>query len=741
MASPDASKVYDGTALTNTAATQSGFVAGEGVTFSVTGTITDPGSTPNTFTYEANKGTDLANYTIAETTGTLTVTKSTAAITITANSNNKTYDGTALTDEGYAYTQGVLAQGDVLTAVVSGSQTSAGESANTVTSYKVMRGESDVTANYTFAESVAGKLTVEKAILTITAIDNGKMVGQADPALTYTYIGNIAGEVPDFSGALTRVAGETAGTYAINQGDLAATSSSTFKSANYNVEYVPGAFTIASDAGALGVTKTLNNKGTGTDGAFKVGEIAQFTITVTNNSAYDIAGITVQDVLSNATGAIVINPGSGYTVSGTTATIAKLVSKATITITASYKVTQADIDAAKSISNIATATVPGGTDPVPTDPVPVPTDPSTPAATTAKTITNAGTGANGAFLVGETANFNITVTNTGNTTLNDVRVAEALEGATILMGTGYTIVDGAAVISTLAPGATATVQATYTVTQADVDAGGTTNIAAVTTGDPGIDPQDPEIPIPTPDQNPSYTTAKTITNTPANGTAFAAGETANFNITVTNTGNTTLTNVHVTDAMTGLDTYIDSVAPGATATVTTSYTVTQADVDAQATLTNVAVVTPSNPGTTPENPSAIVPVTPPVTPPTPTPVTPTPTPTPTTPVDAIVTPVATALQNAVQVVIGETPTPLATPEEELAEDGTPLGAFDEPVCWVHWYILLGIIITTIYGAGVLVRRRHYRKTLESREKDVLGETEEEESSTQAAPTMTAGKEA
>ena len=29
-------------------------------------------------------------------------------------------------------------------------------------------------------------------------------------------------------------------------------------------------------------------------------------------------------------------------------------------------------------------------------------------------------------------NFNITVTNTGNTTLNDVRVAEALEGATIM---------------------------------------------------------------------------------------------------------------------------------------------------------------------------------------------------------------------------------------------------------------------------------------------------------------------
>lgn len=91
----------------------------------------------------------------------------TTPITITADSASKTYDGTALT-AGYTYTTGVLVTGDVLTAVVEGSQTDAGSSVNTVTSYKVMRGETNVTLNYTFEESVAGTLTVTKSVVTVT---------------------------------------------------------------------------------------------------------------------------------------------------------------------------------------------------------------------------------------------------------------------------------------------------------------------------------------------------------------------------------------------------------------------------------------------------------------------------------------------------------------------------------------------------------------------------------------------
>ena len=89
-------------------------------------------------------------------------------ITITANSASKIYDGTPLTDNGFTFTQGVLADGDELTAVVEGSATNVGdEGRNVVKSYVVKRGETDVTKNYTFGNSIDGKLTINKRTVTL----------------------------------------------------------------------------------------------------------------------------------------------------------------------------------------------------------------------------------------------------------------------------------------------------------------------------------------------------------------------------------------------------------------------------------------------------------------------------------------------------------------------------------------------------------------------------------------------
>ena len=70
------SKKYDGTALTNgnVEITGDGFAEGEGATFNVTGTITNTGSTENTFTFELNEGTLASNYNIEANAGTLTIT-------------------------------------------------------------------------------------------------------------------------------------------------------------------------------------------------------------------------------------------------------------------------------------------------------------------------------------------------------------------------------------------------------------------------------------------------------------------------------------------------------------------------------------------------------------------------------------------------------------------------------------------------------------------------------------------
>ena len=140
-----------------------------GVTYDVTGSQLDVGSSDNSFTYELNEGTLAENYIIETEEGKLTVTSPEQHIVITANSAEKTYDGTPLTDDGFTYTDFVLAEGDVLEAVVEGSQTDAGSSVNVIKSYRVMRGDEDVTANYIFDDSVDGTLTVTKRKVTLTS--------------------------------------------------------------------------------------------------------------------------------------------------------------------------------------------------------------------------------------------------------------------------------------------------------------------------------------------------------------------------------------------------------------------------------------------------------------------------------------------------------------------------------------------------------------------------------------------
>ena len=76
LTSADASKTYDGKALTNTLITVSGdgFVEGEGAEYKVTGTQTQVGKSANSFEYKLNENTLASNYDITKVVGTLTVT-------------------------------------------------------------------------------------------------------------------------------------------------------------------------------------------------------------------------------------------------------------------------------------------------------------------------------------------------------------------------------------------------------------------------------------------------------------------------------------------------------------------------------------------------------------------------------------------------------------------------------------------------------------------------------------------
>ncbi|MDO4546321.1 MAG: MBG domain-containing protein, partial [Bacillota bacterium] len=178
------------------------------------------GSSDNEFTYTLNENTKAANYDITTAFGTLTVTKSEKVILITAGSDSKIYDGSPLTNDEYTYTEGILAEGDVLTATVEGSITDAGTAENRITGYCVMRGDEDVTGNYTFAEPVDGTLVVSKRPVVLTS-DSGSKIYDATPLTANTVIvstgenqGFVSGEGADYTvtGSQTNV-GESSNTF------------------------------------------------------------------------------------------------------------------------------------------------------------------------------------------------------------------------------------------------------------------------------------------------------------------------------------------------------------------------------------------------------------------------------------------------------------------------------------------------------------------------------------------------
>ena len=116
----------------------------------------------------------------------------------------------------------------------------------------------------------------------------------------------------------------------------------------------------------------------------------------------------------------------------------------------------------------------------------------------------------------------------------------------------------------------------------------------------------------------------------------------------------------------------------------------------------------------------------PPTPDTPTPDTPTPTPGTTTPVptpdpgDGDATPADPT--DEAEATIDDEATPLTAPEP-IDDDATPMASGAHRDCWVHWLMLLGILVTVVYYGGVGVRRVRFSSSLQSFEDDVLGNDE------------------
>ena len=244
---------------------------------------------------------------------------------------------------------------------------------------------------------------------------------------------------------------------------------------------------------------------------------------------------------------------------------------ASMTCTASYTTTQADVDRG-DIENAAVVTghPPVGPPVTDADAVAVPAV-HLPRIDLVKSAFPVQYGA-----AGEQITYSYTVTNSGNVTLHNIALTDDRLGPV------------ACLAATLAPGQSTTCLGYYLTTQADVDAGQITN-AAIVAGDPPTGP-------PVTDGD---TAAIRATRAPAiaeRKTAFpmefdAPGEQITYTYTVTNSGNVTLRDVTLTDDRLGpVACPRSALAPGASMTCQAVIVTTAAEV-ARGQLANVATVT------------------------------------------------------------------------------------------------------------------------------------------------------
>jgi uncharacterized repeat protein (TIGR01451 family) len=305
----------------------------------------------------------------------------------------------------------------------------------------------------------------------------------------------------------------------------------------------------------------VNVNGNAGEVANSVGDVLHYTVTVTNTGNVTLTGVSVVDPLT------------GQNVSGVT-----LAPGASQSFNTTYTITQADLDGAGNagadhdIDNVATADS-NQTAPKYSNNVEVPIVSQHPALTIEKELVNVnGHVGEEANSVGDVLNYSVTIKNTGDVVLTGVSVVDPLTGQNI---TGVT----------LAVGQTKVYTSSYAITQADLNGAGNAgsdhdidNTATVDSGQ--TDPVTDSVHTPLV-YNPSLEIEKHFVNVngSASEVANSVGDVLHYTVTVENTGNVTLTGVSVADPLTGQNVSGITLAPGASQSFDTTYTITQADLD------------------------------------------------------------------------------------------------------------------------------------------------------------------
>ncbi|WP_161634515.1 MBG domain-containing protein [Mesorhizobium loti] len=303
--------------------TSGNFVTGDSLTGSLATTAT---TTSGVGGYGITQGTLAnSNYAINYVGANLSVTP--RAVTVTANAGQgKTYGDADPSSYGYSYTD--LGDGAALVGALDRAN---GEDAGT---YLIGQGSltNGNNSNYDITYVGAG-FSIGKRAITVTANSGqGKTYGEADPS-SYGYSVSDLGSGAALVGALDRVAGEDANTYAIGRGTLTDVTNS-----NYNISYVGSNFTIGkrsvtvtATAGqgktygdadpSLGYSVSDLGSGAALVGALDraTGEdvdtyaIGQGTITNAANSNYDITYVGADFSIGKRSVTVTANSGQGKT--------------------------------------------------------------------------------------------------------------------------------------------------------------------------------------------------------------------------------------------------------------------------------------------------------------------------------------------------------------------------------------------------------------------------------------------
>jgi uncharacterized repeat protein (TIGR01451 family) len=282
----------------------------------------------------------------------------------------------------------------------------------------------------------------------------------------------------------------------------------------------------------------------------EAGDVITYTYTVTNTGHVTLTGINVHDDLLGNITLAATTLGPGASTSGT----------------ATYTVTQADVDSGADIVNTATVTTDQGVTDSGSAVVNVvqQSDLQLLAMPDRTSVSRAG----------DVITYTYTVTNTGLITLTGINVHDDLLGNVTLAATA------------LGPGASTSGTATYTVTQANIDSGADIVNTATVITDQGASYSDSACVqiIQQPDVQ--------IIETPDPTSVSEAGDAITYTYTITNTGHVTLTGIAVHDDLLGNITLAaTNLGPGASTSGTATYTVTQADVDSGEDIVNTSTVT------------------------------------------------------------------------------------------------------------------------------------------------------